>query len=144
MTDRLTPVQRSRNMARIKGKNTGPELVVRRLLFGLGYRYRLHGTDLPGRPDIVFSRRRKVVLIHGCFWHRHPACRYAYTPKSRPEFWGRKFEQNVARDNENLCQLDVMGWGAMIVWECETRDLGALRDRLTAFLGDSRFVGEAR
>jgi DNA mismatch endonuclease, patch repair protein len=98
LVDRLSPEQRSRNMAQIRGRNTEPELVVRHLLHGLGYRYRLHVAGLPGRPDIVFPPRRKVILLHGCFWHRHAGCKYAYMPKSRVDFWRQKFEQNVARD----------------------------------------------
>lgn len=135
MVDRLSPEARSRNMARISGKDTSPEMTIRRLLHAMGYRYRLHVRGLPGRPDIAFPGRRKVVLVHGCFWHRHPSCRYAYRPKSRVEFWDRKFTENVERDARNLRALTDRGWEALVIWECEITDLRALRDRLGGFLG---------
>lgn len=134
--DTLTPAERSERMRRVKSRDTSPELVVRRLLHGMGYRYRLHGSDLPGRPDIVFRRRRKVVFVHGCFWHRHPdpACPLARWPKSRLEFWGAKFESNVARDRVVMDQLARLGWRAAVVWECQLRDLPVLKSRLREFL----------
>ncbi len=136
--DMLKPSERSALMARIGGRNTKPELMVRHLLHGMGYRYRLHRSDLPGRPDIVFSSRRKAIFVHGCFWHRHPGCRYAYTPKTRAAFWKRKFERNVARDSMVLGRLNEMGWEAFVVWECELEDPEAVGNRLVRFLDASR------
>lgn len=121
---------RSRNMAAIRGRDTTPELKVRSLLHHLGYRFRLHRRDLPGSPDVVLPRYRTVVFVHGCFWHRHPDCRYATTPMNRAEFWARKFEQNVERDRRQQEQLITMGWRVMVVWECELRDLPSLTTRL--------------
>lgn len=117
--DITSPEKRSRMMAGIKGKNTKPELVVRRLVHGMGFRYRLHRKDLPGSPDLVFSRLKKVICVHGCFWHRHPGCRFAYTPKSNAEFWLNKLEGNIRRDAQVLAALDALGWKVLVVWECE-------------------------
>lgn len=122
-------------MSGIRGRDTRPELVVRKLAHALGYRFRLHRRDLPGSPDLVFPGRRKVIFVHGCFWHRHPGCRFAYHPKSRVEFWRAKFEQNISRDGRALTELEKLGWEAMIVWECETREVDGLADRLVEFLG---------
>lgn len=126
--------RRSYNMAQIKGRDTKPELTVRRLLHSLGYRYRLHDPRLPGRPDIVFVGRHKVVFVHGCFWHRHLNCKFAYTPKSRVEFWCRKFEQNKARDARDLERIAAQGWEALVLWECEIGVQEALQRKLVAFL----------
>lgn len=111
-------------------------MVVRRLLHSLGYRYRLHRKDLPGKPDIVFSSRRKVVFVHGCFWHSHnvPGCRNKRKPKSNAEYWLRKLERNQARDQANIAALDALGWSALVVWECKTKERPALAERLQAFL----------
>jgi DNA mismatch endonuclease (patch repair protein) len=122
-------------MSRIRGKDTKPELVVRRLAHALGYRYRLHRKDLPGRPDLVFPGRRKVVFVHGCFWHRHPGCRKASTPSTRREFWETKFAQNVERDARKEAELRAAGWEVLVIWECETRDSAAVAKRLREFLG---------
>jgi len=119
-------------MAAIHGKDTAPELAVRRILHAMGLRFRLHRKDLPGRPDIVLPRHRTVVFVHGCFWHRHEGCRYTTTPKTRLEFWQAKFDANVARDHRNRIALEEMGWRGLVVWECELRDAEALRDRLKA------------
>ena len=127
--------ERSALMARIRGQDTKPEMAVRRLLHGLGYRYRLHAGDLPGRPDIVFRSRRKVIFVHGCFWHQHEGCREATIPKVRTAYWQRKFQTNLERDKASLNALERMGWQAFVVWECETRILDALSERLTRFLG---------
>ncbi|MEK2603341.1 very short patch repair endonuclease [Burkholderia arboris] len=135
MVDTLTPAARSKRMSLIRGKNTGPELTVRRLIYAAGYRYRLHGMKLPGRPDLVFPRRRKVIFVHGCFWHRHEGCRLARLPKSRLEFWGEKLEGNRQRDMRNLEALHALGWTTMVVWECELADEKALIERIRAFLG---------
>lgn len=128
----LTSASRSRNMAAIRGKDTLPELNVRRMLHGLGLRFRLHRRDLPGRPDIVLPRHRTVVFVHGCFWHRHEGCRYTTTPKTRLAFWQAKFDANVARDHRNRVALEEMGWRVLVMWECELRNAEALRDRLKA------------
>ena len=133
--DTLSPAARSRNMSRIKGRDTSPELAVRRLLHALGYRYRLHLKNLPGKPDIAFPGRRKAVLVHGCFWHRHSGCRFAYEPKSRKEFWKSKFESNVLRDRAVMDALAEKGWEALVIWECQLKDLSLLEGRLKSFLG---------
>src|SRR5690606_9744744 len=121
-------------MSRIRGRNTRPEKVVRSLLHRMGYRFRLHRRDLPGTPDMVLPRHRAVIFVHGCFWHRHGRCRYAYTPKSRVEFWEEKFRQNVERDRRNAWALRRAGWRVLVVWECEIRDLDKLERRIRAFL----------
>jgi len=121
-------------MSRIRCKNTKPERVVRSLLHRMGYRFRLHRADLPGKPDVVLPKYRAVVFVHGCFWHRHRGCEYAYTPKSRVRFWKKKFQDNVKRDAEVKQQLEGMGWHVIIVWECELRDLGQLANRLGSAL----------
>ncbi len=114
---------------------------MRRLLFSLGYRYRLHRRDLPGSPDICFPSRKKVVFVHGCFWHRHDGCARTSTPKTRTSYWEDKFRKNVVRDRRNLLDLAALGWDAMVVWECETRDLERLAARLARFLdGNTRSV----
>ncbi|WP_395317221.1 very short patch repair endonuclease [Variovorax sp. UC74_104] len=136
--DTLTPKQRSERMARVRGRDTKPELVVRRLLHSRGYRYRLHDKKLPGSPDLVFPRKRKVIFVHGCFWHRHEGCRLARMPKSRIDFWSTKLNGNQARDQRKLAALAQQGWSAMIVWECELRDLEALASRLEGFLNDEK------
>lgn len=134
MADRLTPESRSRNMSCIRGKDTRPELVVRRLLHRLGYRFRLHDRMLPGSPDIVFRSRRKVIFVHGCFWHRHACCKYASTPRSRIDFWTAKFTANVNRDRLTEAALTALGWGGLVVWECEVGNVEELAERLRAFL----------
>lgn len=130
MVDRISEAHRSWNMSRIKGSDTNPELRVRSLLHGMGYRFRLHRRDLPGTPDIVLPKLRTAIFVHGCFWHRHPRCRYAYTPKSRVEFWQAKFSANVERDRRKLRALRNAGWRVIVVWECETMDSYALSSRL--------------
>ncbi|WP_320338904.1 very short patch repair endonuclease [Burkholderia orbicola] len=135
--DSLTPAERSERMSRIKGKDTKPELVVRSLVHRAGYRYRLHGKSLPGCPDMVFARRRKVIFVHGCFWHRHEGCRLARMPKTRLGFWRPKLEANAARDREAERRLAELGWKVMIVWECEVKDEAALMPRIEAFLDDT-------
>lgn len=132
--DILAPEQRSLLMSRIRGKDTGPELRVRQLAHALGFRFRLHRRDLPGSPDLVFASRRKAIFVHGCYWHRHTGCRYAYSPKSNKEFWQAKFAANVARDQIATKVLRELGWQVLVIWECETRDAEALRSRLAGFL----------
>lgn len=121
-------------MARIRGKSTKPELIVRRTAHQLGYRFRLHRKQLPGTPDLSFPRLRVAVFVNGCFWHRHPNCRYAYTPKSNIDFWTRKFSNNIQRDTRVKEQLESMGWRVAVIWECETADSLALRDTLSTIL----------
>lgn len=121
-------------MGRIGSKNTAPELVVRRLLHSLGYRFRLHRKDLPGTPDIVLPGRRKAIFVHGCFWHAH-GCRIGRPPKSRPEFWEPKLARNRARDEGNSRDLEEAGWDVLTVWQCETKDKAALSELLEKFLG---------
>ena len=135
--DTLTGPQRSERMSRVRARDTGPELLVRRLAHGLGYRYRLHRKDLPGKPDLVFPARRKVILVHGCFWHRppDPACKLARMPKSRLEFWEPKFARNRARDEKVLEQLAESGWTVLTLWECELGDRSQVATRIREFLG---------
>ena len=132
-----TSDSRRRNMAAIRGKNTGPELLIRQLLHRHGYRYRLHAKGLPGRPDIVFQSRRKVIEIRGCFWHRHAGCSLAATPATRVDFWKEKFDATVIRDACNAEALEKAGWSALVIWECEIHDPD-LFSRLQSFLGEPR------
>lgn len=132
--DIVSPEKRSRMMAGIKGKNTKPELAVRKLVHGMGLRYRLHRKDLPGSPDLVFPRLKKVIFVHGCFWHRHPGCRFAYTPRSNAQFWLDKLEGNIRRDGQAVAALETLGWQVLIVWECEVSDLSALTLKVSSFL----------
>lgn len=119
--DILTPKKRSWNMSRIGGKDTRPEKKMRSLLHAKGYRFKLSDKGLPGRPDIILPKYRAVIFVHGCFWHRHPDCKYAYTPKSRVDFWKEKFAQNVKRDKKNLSLLRRTDWLTIVVWECEIK-----------------------
>lgn len=135
--DSLTPAERSERMSRIKGGNTKPELIVRSLTHRMGYRYRLHGKGLPGRPDLVFAAKRKVIFVHGCFWHRHEGCRLARLPKSRLDFWRPKLDANAARDKEVERRLSELGWKVLTIWECEVKDEVALTLRVRAFLDDT-------
>ena len=134
--DRVSRDRRSMNMSQIRGRDTKPERVVRSLLHCHGYRFRIHRKDLPGTPDIVFPGRRKVILVHGCFWHRHPGCRFAYNPKSNEAFWQQKFCANVDRDTVAQAQLEARGWKVLVVWECETKDTEKLTEILKNFLDD--------
>jgi DNA mismatch endonuclease (patch repair protein) len=142
--DRLDLGRRSDNMRRIRPKDTTPEMCVRRLVHGLGFRYRLHCRDLPGKPDLVFRTRKKVIFVNGCFWHRHPGCPYAYTPKTRVEFWTAKLDGNRMRDLRNLEVLEKQGWKALTVWECETIDLERLTRLLRRFLQAGPDVAAAK
>lgn len=126
MVDRISKEHRSWNMSRIRDRDSKPEMVVRSLLHRLGYRFRLHRTDLPGKPDIVIPKYRTVLFVHGCFWHRHPGCRYAYMPKSRIDFWQNKFARNVERDLEVQEELRKLNWAIVIIWECQTKNLDTL------------------
>lgn len=129
---------RSALMSRVRGKNTKPELVVRREVHALGYRFRLHRSDLPGTPDLVFPRLHKVVFVHGCFWHRHEGCSRTTTPTTRATYWQKKFEQNVQRDRRNVTMLESLGWKVLVVWECETFDRVRLAESLSSFLASPR------
>ncbi len=122
-------------MAAVRGRDTGPEMVVRRLVHSLGYRYRLHNRKLPGVPDLVFPCRRKIIFVHGCFWHRHPGCKLARMPKSRLDFWVPKLEGNHERDEKNAKLLRNSGWRVKVIWECETTHPERLRKGLERFLG---------
>lgn len=132
--DTLSKEKRSWNMSRIKGKDTKPELIVRSLLHSMGYRYRLHQKNLPGKPDLVFKKFRTVIFVHGCFWHRHKGCKFAYDPKSRQEFWQRKFTGNEVRDKKNRSALEKLGWKVWVIWECEVNNIEKLKRKVSAFL----------
>ena len=136
MTDKISPSARSENMRRIRSKNTKPELVVRSLVHKLGYRFRLHRKDLPGKPDLVFPSRRKAILVHGCFWHGHETCPNGRRPKSRENYWNPKIDRNMQRDTETQQVLEAMGWQVLVVWECELGNLEATAASLTKFLGE--------
>ena len=131
----MKPLSDSDRMRLVKREHTAPELAVRRLLHRMGLRYRLHAKNLPGSPDLVFSRRQTVVFVHGCFWHRHPSCRYASTPKSRLDYWLPKFAANVERDARKSAQLEKLGWKVVVVWECETKQAKWLEARLRLDFG---------
>jgi DNA mismatch endonuclease, patch repair protein len=135
--DTLTPEQRSERMRRVRGKDTKPEMRVRRLVHAMGYRYRLHSRKLPGCPDLVFATRRKVIFVHGCFWHRHDHCRNDRPPKSRRDFWMPKLESNRKRDLANEGQLLSLGWDVLTVWECETNRSDSLAKRIASFLEEA-------
>ncbi|WP_081703023.1 DNA mismatch endonuclease Vsr [Desulfuromonas sp. TF] len=122
MVDRITKERRSWNMSRIRSKDTSPEKLVRSFLHRAGFRFRLHVNKLPGSPDIVLPRHWTAIFVHGCFWHRHEGCKFAYSPKSRREFWEAKFQANVKRDAVVRQQLEDLGWNVGIVWECQTKD----------------------
>ena len=136
MTDIFDREKRSEIMSRIRGRDTGPEMIVRRIAHGLGFRFRLHRRDLPGSPDLLFPRYRAVIMVHGCFWHRHPGCKYASSPKTRVRFWEDKFEGNVVRDRRNEEALHELGWRVMVIWECETKDREAVAERIIEYLGE--------
>ncbi len=135
-TDTLSPEERSERMSRVRSKDTKPEMRVRRLVHSLGYRYRLHSGKLPGRPDLVFPGRRKVIFMHGCYWHRHEGCARCRLPKSRLDFWAPKLERNRLRDLENQSKLEELGWDVLMVWECEVEEAAGLPGRIMSFLED--------
>ncbi|QEZ45235.1 DNA mismatch endonuclease Vsr [Cupriavidus oxalaticus] len=134
--DPLTPQQRSERMSRIRSRDTKPEMCIRRLVHGMGYRYRLHRRGVPGTPDLVFSSRKKVIFVHGCFWHLH-GCTHYKMPQTRREFWLKKLEANVQRDQRVLLELANLGWESLVIWECELRDVASLRNRIVDFLGSA-------
>jgi DNA mismatch endonuclease (patch repair protein) len=136
--DRIDKKRRSWNMGQIKGRDTAPEVQVRSILHGAGYRFRLHGKDLPGKPDIVLSKHRTVVFVHGCFWHRHRGCSNCSKPKSNVAFWEAKFFGNKKRDQQNIAKLQESGWHVIVVWECELVSPHTLRDRLISLLNHGK------
>lgn len=132
--DKITLEKRSSNMRAIRNKNTLPEIIVRKLLHSVGYRYRLHRKELPGNPDIVFISRKKVIFINGCFWHQHTGCKRSSLPKSNSNYWIPKLERNKQRDNASKLQLIGLGWSSMVIWECEIKDIPKLLLQITNFL----------
>ena len=133
MADKFTKEQRSEIMSRVHSADTTPEIKVRKLLHSMGYRFRLHRADLPGKPDIVLPKYKAVVFVNGCFWHGCPTCRHAkIRPASNTDYWNRKLDRNLARDRENYAALSSMGWRVVVVWECETKkkNIEALAARL--------------
>jgi len=139
MADNRSIASRSALMSRIGGKNTAPELIVRRMLHRLGYRFRLHRRDLPGTPDIVFPSRRKVVFVNGCFWHAH-GCKIGRPPRSRLDFWEPKLERNRKKDSRDSRALRKLGWSVLTVWQCQTKLQNGLEERLVDFLGQSKKI----
>jgi len=126
MPDKFDKITRSNIMAKVKGKNTLPELTVRKLLFSMGYRYRLHCNDLPGKPDIVLPKYSYVIFVHGCFWHGCPSCRRAQVrPVNNAEYWSRKLDKNIERDKKNKKELKKLGWNVFVIWECEIKKANA-------------------
>ncbi len=133
--DKLSPELRSRNMARIGSKDTKPEMKVRRLVHAMGYRYRLHVKELPGKPDLVFSSRKKVIYVHGCFWHQHKGCREGKVPTSRESYWLPKLTRNVGRDRKHIRRLKRLGWEVLTLWECQLGDSKEVERKVRAYLG---------
>ena len=136
MTDVFTPEKRSRIMACVKGVDTRPEILVRSILHRLGFRFRLHRRDLPGCPDIILPRYRKIIFVHGCFWHGHEECSRSARPTTNRDFWDNKLSRNVERDKQNLLELTALGWDVLVVWTCETKDVKGLTRILNQFLLD--------
>lgn len=136
MVDIVDKATRSRMMAGIRGRDTKPEMLLRKALHRRGFRFRLHARDVPGRPDLLLPRYRAAIFVHGCFWHRHNGCRYSTTPATNPEFWQRKFDSNVERDQRDLKALEAAGWRVAIVWECGFKSIGgnAMADILAGWL----------
>ena len=130
--DRFTPSQRSSIMRKVKAKNTKPEIIVRNMVYSMGFRYRLNRRNLPGSPDLVFTGRKKAIFVHGCFWHQHQGCRHSTLPSARQEYWSTKLTANRVRDERTSALLMEMGWQVLIVWECELKD----QDRVKGFLSD--------
>lgn len=134
--DKISRARRSENMRRIRSKGMKPELVVRSLIHGMGYRFRLHARELPGKPDVVRRRQKQAIFVHGCFWHLHPkvTCLDARLPRSNTDYWHAKLRKNVARDRAAIAQLKKQGWRVLVIWECDTKDAAKLATRLEAFL----------
>ena len=144
MADKLTPSQRSHCMSRIRGKNTKPEILVRKGLHARGFRFRLHNKSLPGSPDIVLPKYGVAIMVNGCFWHGHKGCRYATKPKSNVEFWEAKIARNRHRDEVTDAHLEALGWHVITVWECELRVELQLEDRLDSLAGEIRYAGKVK
>lgn len=136
--DRVPQEKRSEMMSRVRGKDSRPEMILRRLVSYLGYRYRLHRKDLPGKPDLVFPGRKKAIFVHGCFWHRHDCTAGRQIPKSRQEFWVPKLARNAGRDKEVQEMLHKMKWGVLVVWSCQLKEMDRLESILIEFLGPTR------
>lgn len=134
MADTISPARRSENMRRIKSKGMRPEIAVRRLVHNMGYRFRLHPSELPGKPDLVFPKRKKVIEVRGCFWHQHRGCIDSHIPKSAIDYWRPKLERNHERDKKNLRKLRSLGWTVRVIWECEVGDLNRLAAIVKSFL----------
>lgn len=132
--DTISKEKRSWNMGQIRSKNTKPEIIVRQILHKSGYRFRIHRKDLPGCPDIVLPKYKTVIQVHGCFWHRHKNCKFAYTPKTRNDFWENKFNVNIERDKHMITSLQNLGWKVIIVWECETKNPDLLKEKFERLL----------
>nr|VFK06509.1 MAG: T/G mismatch-specific endonuclease [Candidatus Kentron sp. LPFa]VFK22934.1 MAG: T/G mismatch-specific endonuclease [Candidatus Kentron sp. LPFa] len=133
-----TPEQRSRTMRAVKSKDTAPEMIVRKICHARGYRYRLHRDDMPGKPDLVFPSRKKIIFVHGCFWHGHTCKRGNRTPEKNREYWTKKITSNMERDKKHMDELESLGWSILVIWECETRKRDILEDSISKFLGFSR------
>ncbi len=138
VTETLSITERSKRMGLIRSRDTKPEMIVRRLVHSMGYRHRLHAPELPGRPDLVFRPRKRVVFVHGCFWHRHddPNCKLARLPKSRQDFWLPKLSKNAERDAQHIAALEKMGWRVLTIWECQLKDASELKENIRRFLED--------
>ena len=134
--DKISKEARSRNMSKITGKNTKPELIVRKKLYEMGYRYRLNVKDLPGKPDIVLKKLKKVIFVHGCFWHRHRGCKFTTIPKTNTDFWHDKFNKTIQRDKEVMIKMRELGWASKVIWECELKEKNEswLEENLKQFL----------
>jgi DNA mismatch endonuclease (patch repair protein) len=138
--DKISKEKRSKNMSKIRSKNTKPELLVRSIIHQMGYRFRLHVPDLPGKPDIVLPRHRKIIFVHGCFWHQHKNCKIAHKPKSRISYWQPKLNANKKRHRKHMRTLKSLGWNCIVVWECETKNLNKMKAKLQEFLGNKRNI----
>jgi len=134
--DNLSPEKRSEIMSRIRGKNTTPELIVRKLVYSMGYRYRLHYAKLPGKPDLVFLGRKKVIFVHGCFWHGHEGCPKGKLPNTRLDYWRPKLEENKKRDALKQNKLKELGWQILIIWQCELKYIDVLKLKISYFMQD--------
>ena len=126
--------KRSQIMSRVSGKNTKPELIVRSLLHSMGYRFRLHRSDLPGKPDITLPKYKKVIFVHGCFWHGHKDCQRSKRPITNKKFWHEKLDRNIERDKANIRNIKELGWDVLVVWTCEVKDINHLKNKLISFL----------
>ena len=138
MTDIVSKKKRSEMMSGIKGKDTKPEIATRKMMYKMGLRYRLHRKDLPGKPDIVLGTVKLAIFVHGCFWHRHNKCKYSYSPKTRVNFWEKKFQDNVKRDMNNRHTLEELGWKSAVIWECQTKDPDDLKKNILNIIESSK------